>query len=270
MSKEEFHEAIKLRDEAKLQNGEGERNYISAINSIIEGNVRLIINQAKTYSDRYSVPIEDAISEGVFAVREAAKSYDPSRGRFSTFAIECMKRHFLKRLPIYVNSPTVLTQGQRRDFNLLQKERGSSLDENLGDLESSAKKIGVSRFKAEKLMQAEKSRGSSINDAILNGETRYGDREIGDAVPPYRILGTREINRLAVYELRNALGELNSKEFEIISMHFGLADKPLTLEKIGTIYGVTRERIRQIENKALGKLRKKLSPILEDYFLDCF
>jgi len=269
MSNEEFNEAINLRDKARLQNGGGGLNYNLAINSIIEGNMRLIINQARKYSNMYRVPIEDAISEGVLAFRAAANLYDPLRGKiFFKFAVECMKRHFFRALPFYAGHPIILKAGQRRKILLLKENINSSPKEDLADLKILAKKAGISCSRAGKLMQMEKLKRVNIEEIISNGEAGYGIRKIDSVATPDRIVETRETREIAIYWLRKALKELEISEYEIIAMRFGLVDKSLTLEKIGKNYGVTRERIRQMEGNILRKLRRKLSPKLEDHFLE--
>lgn len=269
MSEADFENAIKMRDEAKLQNGEGERNYTKAINSIIEGNLALAINRAKIYSRRYNVSIEDAISIGAIALKTAAERYDPLREvKFSTYAVRCIKSQLIGELPYYAKTPVIINSAKRRILKSLHEIINYRDSSEPKEIEELAKKIGTKPLKVIRLMQAESSTGLYLDNFFPDRKRHYSDTIDSGYDTPYEITERRELEQTLKYKLHEALKSLRERESTVIIMRFGFTGNEFTLQEVGKVIGVCRERVRQIEEKACKKLGKKLNGFLEEYFLE--
>jgi len=224
-----------------------------AVNELVEANLKFVISVAKEYQNS-GVLFSDLINEGNYGLIKAAYRFDPTRGfRFISYAVYWIKQSIMQylnehgrtiRLPVNVISK----------INLTKKHMASFEFEN-GRLPTDNEEID---FNGENLIFEEinVSSCSSLNDYI----NEDGD-ELSDLISDDINIEDLIINKTDSDKLRNALIEtlkvLNVREREIISFYFGLdyEYEPMTLEDIGDKFNLTKERIRQIKEKAIRKLR---------------
>ena len=224
---------------------------------MIRANLRLVVKIAQDYSN-YGLPVTDLISEGNIGLMKAVERFDPEKGgKLSTYAAWWIKQSIKRalanqsktiRLPVHMVDKIAK---MRRISTMLAEILGREpTDEELAD------EIGLPRRKLAMLKQASQ-RPTSLDAPINEGEaTEYGE-VIGDerAANPLDMLSDKNLHG----ELDGLLAVLDERERRIIDERFGLTGKkPLTLEEVGREFGVTRERIRQLQNSALTKMRRAL------------
>lgn len=228
----------------------------SARRRLAEGNLRLVVSLAKHYTGR-GVPLMDLIQEGNMGLMRAAEKYDYKKeNRFSTYAAwwirEAMQRA-IDQQSREIRVPVHVAENMKR----VQKA-AKELQQTLGR-DATPKEI------AEKLGDQTEEDVTNILVYLQNPvslETPVGDdgeNSLGDMVEDRTESTPEEAIELLVKkeEVKEMLKALNEKEQWVISRRYGLEDgKPRTLEEIGEALGVTRERVRQIEKRAMEKLRK--------------
>lgn len=227
----------------------------SARSRMIEANLRLVVAIAKRYVNR-GLPIQDLIEEGNIGLIKAVERFRISKGcRFSTYATYWIRQAVDRaianqantvRLPIHVSTDMAkLTRALR--------ELTTSLNREPSVVELS-EKTGLSGRYVKKLSQiTSKSISLDAEFDSLSGLTLMDRIEDQSALQPMELI-SRAASTKKLYEW---LDMLEATEAGIIRLRFGLdEDKPRTLESVGTVYGITRERVRQIENRALGRLKK--------------
>ncbi|MFA4843031.1 MAG: sigma-70 family RNA polymerase sigma factor [Candidatus Omnitrophota bacterium] len=221
---------------------------------MIQSNLRLVVNIAKRYS-RLGVPMMDLIEEGNLGLMKAVKKYDPHKGyRFSTYAAWWIKQYITRaianqgktiRIPVYM---TEIINRWKRVTELLTQKYGRK-----PKMKEVAKKMRVSIRKIKE-MSATATKISSLDAPIGEDGTGQFIDLIEDefSVSPADNV-TDTLRRERVGEL---LTRMNDREKRILDLRFGLTDGTThTLGETAKMFGITRERVRQIESAALGKLR---------------
>ena len=232
-----------------------------ALQSLIKANLKFVVSYVKKYRGM-GLSMLDLINEGNVGVIEAAKRFDPTRNvRFISYAVWWIRQAIIHALSQYshiYNIPQKLS-----DQISLMKKRKASLKTEFGrepNREEIAKALGISETDVEDLELLEE-RNVSLSDKCYDEDFEIEDRvSDGEAESvEYQI-----IKASAQAQIREMLAVLDDKEALVLKLRFGLDDdRPITLQEIGDRLHLTRERIRQIEQKAMRKLgrSKKLQQL---------
>ena len=228
-----------------------------AVNTLVECNLLLVVSVAKKYYG-CGLPLLDLIQEGNLGLIKAAEKYDGSKGfRFSTYATYWIRQAISRALGdqsrtirIPANMVELLSKVKKAIAELTQKLGRTPTDEEI------AAHMDVELDKVQTVMdlaQATTSLDTPVDD---EGETCMGDLIADHSVENPMANIIREANSQIIAAVFDTLG---SREAEILKMRFGIdTEKAMTLEEVGDHYGLSKERIRQIENKAIRKLRNPI------------
>jgi len=224
-----------------------------ALRGLIEANLRFVVSYVKKYQGM-GLSLLDLINEGNLGLIEAAKRFDPKRNvKFISYAVWWIRQAVIHAL---TQSSRITHVPQKLSDQILQKKRkAAQLKSELGhdpSREEIAAAMGLTVADVEDLEMLEE-REVSLNDRF-NEDDQTMEEKISDMTPSveYQI-----IKASIEQQLRDTLGELDEKEAVVLKWRFGLDDdQPLTLQEIGDKLHLTRERIRQIEQKAMRTLSR--------------
>ena len=238
----------------------------SAADRLLKCNLRLVVNIAKKYTGR-GLPLNDMIQEGVTGLMKAIKKFDVSKGtKFSTYASQWIRQAICRaldnngalRLPGYV---TIMQNKYRRGANELRAQLGREPTP-----EEVSEYTGIPIEKQNNRAQIFTNRNPISLDAPVGEDGSSTLIDIFGGNDSYRLDDTVE-NRAMYRSLYQCLDNLPERERIVIILRFGLVDgRCRTLDEIGALFNVTRERIRQIEKAALKRLKSpEMAPFLSDF-----
>ncbi len=229
-----------------------------ALRQLVEANLRFVVAYAKRYRNP-NVPFLDLIHEGNLGLIQAARKYDPTGEghdvKFITYAVWWIRQAILHALAEHAGSFR-LPQKQANTLYRMERIR-SSLSDRFGRSPTERElsdELGISVDDVRVLAQASQS-SLSLNDPVDD----EGDSELGDLLEQTVLPDTDEriLRESFMRALGDALAELPERERRVLELRFGLRDdQPKTLREIGEILDLSRERVRQIESRALNKLRR--------------
>jgi RNA polymerase primary sigma factor len=238
---------------AKIKKGDA-----AARERMINANLRLVVTIAHDYAN-LGLPVLDLISEGNIGLTKAVERFDPAKGaKLSTYAMWWIKQSIKRalanqgkmiRLPVHLVDK--IAKVRRVSLQMSDELGREPTDDELGE------EIGIPSHKVARLKSVG-IRPASLDAAIGDDDSTEFGEMIGDeeAQTPFELLRDKNLQS----EMGGLLEVLDAREKKIIFERFGLnGGQPKTLEVVGKNFGVTRERIRQLQNIALAKLRHALS-----------
>jgi len=227
-----------------------------ALKKLVKHNLRFVVSVAKKYRN-LGIPLMDLINEGNLGLIKAAKKFDPDRDvKFISYAAWWIKQSIMKyiteqsapiKIPLKAKNRLQKLESLRDEYKKTFNEEPS--EEKLMDIadlsERELKNTELTRFRFESLDDyVGDDKDIALSDLISLDEESVEDRHIKESL---------------IDEVNRCLEELPEREKDIIMLRYGLYDgKPRTLREIGEKYGISKERVRQLENNILNKLKRKL------------
>ncbi len=256
---------IDKAEEARLAKGI-KRGEEEALDKLVRSNLRFVVSVAKKYQNQ-GVPLSDLINEGNLGLIRAAHKFDETKGiKFISYAVWWIRQAILQalaeqsrivRVPL-IRAGALHRIGRRSSALLQEFGREPTVEEIADDLD-------ITQQEVERTLAISQSH-LSLDAPITPGE----DHRLLDYLPDQYATGPEDeaYDHALKDSVENALSSLKEREAKILRLYFGLDDQqPMTLEEIGALMGITRERVRQIKQKALIRLRHaSRARFLETFF----
>jgi RNA polymerase sigma-32 factor len=236
---------------------------VDAAHKLVTSHLRLVAKIAMGYRG-YGLPVADLISEGNIGLMKAVKKFEPERGfRLSTYAmwwIRAAITEYILRSWSLVKTGTLSAQ-KKLFFGLGRIKRQLNILDD-GELDPDQARLVAENLDVSDKDVIEMDRRLSSRDLSLNAPRSHEDGEgaefqdslLDDSPSPESLTADREESEYRMGLLQKAMEQLDERERHIISER-RLSDDPVTLEELGRIYGISRERIRQLEERAFNKIR---------------
>ena len=255
---------LDVEEELSLARKYQESGEAEAAHKLVTSHLRLVAKIAMQYRG-YGLPLSDLISEGNLGLMKAVKKFDPDRGfRLSTYAMWWIKAsvtEYVLRSWSLVKMGTMAAQ-KKLFFSLRKAKRSLNIIDSQGLDEEHASvladKYGMSSSEIALMDQRITKRDLSLNTAVSNSEDEgleFIDFLEDETKSPEMLVSEAQENDIRNKYLLEAIEELTERERHIFKER-RLSENPLTLEKLGEYYGISRERVRQLENRAFGKVEK--------------
>ena len=255
---------LDVEEELSLARKYQESGEAEAAHKLVTSHLRLVAKIAMQYRG-YGLPLSDLISEGNLGLMKAVKKFDPDRGfRLSTYAMWWIKAsvtEYVLRSWSLVKMGTMAAQ-KKLFFSLRKAKRSLNIIDSQGLDEEQANvladKYGMSSSEIALMDQRITKRDLSLNTAVSNSGDEgleFIDFLEDETKSPETLVSEAQENDIRNKYLLEAIEELTERERHIFKER-RLSENPLTLEKLGEYYGISRERVRQLENRAFGKVEK--------------
>ncbi len=243
-----YGETITIEKEVELAKKIKEGD-MKSLDELVKANLKFVIKIAKEYQNR-GVPVADLINEGNYGLTIAAKKFDHTKGfRFISYAIWWIKQSILQCLNEHsrtVRLPSnVINKISKTKKEIEQFEK----DNNRSPIEDEIYQIEVPYCTS--LNTTINEDGDELLNIIEDNMFKRPD-ELQDEVDLFRNI-----------KLMKAMQRLSKREIDIINFYFGIGGEPMTLEMIGEVLGLTKERVRQVKESAIRKIRSRLGTIFE-------
>jgi len=239
----------------KIREGDKE-----ALERLTRANLRFVVSVAKQYQNQ-GLSLSDLINEGNVGLMKAAKRFDESKGfKFISYAVWWIRQSILQaiveysrmvRLPLNKVALFQKVKNARNSF-IQEFEREPSIAELAAAVDVSPKEVedilenGSSHLSLDAPLGGEEDASATMLDFYMDGESEAPDLEL--------------MNESLADEVKIGLSALAPREMDVLVLYYGLGDESaMTLEEIGDRFGLTRERVRQIKERALRRLRKKIN-----------
>ncbi len=234
-----------------------------ALDKLVRANLRFVVSVAKQYQNQ-GLSLPDLINEGNLGLIRAAQRFDETRGfKFISYAVWWVRQSILQALA--EQSRIVrLPLNRVGSLNKINKERSKFEQEfeRIPSAEELAERLDIPADQVADTMKVS-GRHISVDAPFADGdENSLLDVLINDDTPtPDRVLNQESLSK----EVDRALQQLDERERNIVKMFFGIGGQEMTLEEIGAKYDLTRERVRQIKEKAIRRLKSQKSRLLKSY-----
>ncbi len=239
-----------------------------ATHALVTSNLRLVVKIALDYKRLWMQNLMDLIQEGNIGLIKAVEKFDPDKNvKFSYYASFWIKAYIVKHLMDNFRLVKIgTTQAQRKLFFRLKKEK-----QNLQDMgfepkpELISKRLGVSKKEVIEMDQRISARDLSLDAPLTHdSQTTRVDVMITPAEPIEEKISKKEINVILHQEIAEFRKEMNKRELDIFDQRI-FTENPKTLAEIGKQYGISRERVRQIQKNIIAKMKDSFRHTLPDY-----
>ena len=244
-------------------------NDVAALHRLVTAYTRLVVATASRFRN-YGLPAGDLVQEGNIGLMQAAAKFDPAREvRFSTYASwwirSSIQDYILRNWSIVRTGTTAAQKTLFFNFRRMRAQIGDSPSGRLNDSgrERIARELRVKYSEVESMETRLSAADHSLNTAIADGSDDSWQDFLSDTRPtPEDVVAQRLDSEVRTHWINEALGELSPREQQIIRRR-RLRDDGSTLEELGRELGVSKERVRQLEHRALSKMRDSISRNIE-------
>jgi RNA polymerase primary sigma factor len=227
-----------------------------ALDNLITANLRFVVRVAGEYTNR-GLPLQDLIAEGNVGLIRATETFDPSRGhKFITYAVWWIRQAMMSALNKQTR-PVKVPVNQIDDHDAVAKI-ARTMSQELGRqprLDELAEKTQMSTKRVRRAQQANQTHLSMDSQIYDDGTIKYSDTFIADELPADERVHDAYLRKL----LKESMDQLPEREAKILGLYYGLnSDQPRSLEQVGRKFSISRERVRQIKDRAIGRLKQSM------------